>query len=88
MVDCSDKKNGGLACCTGYSIDLLANIAEKLDFDFVIHEVADMKWGAPKKSADVSSFWFSYFIQGLFENFIEESIFYVIVLHMKTNAFV
>ena len=32
-------------CCTGFCVDLLTILAEKMDFEYEMHEVGDQKWG-------------------------------------------
>jgi len=33
-------------CCSGFCIDLLRLLSEKISFDFELFEVPDKKWGA------------------------------------------
>ncbi|XP_052800896.1 glutamate receptor ionotropic, NMDA 2B-like [Mya arenaria] len=47
----ADITNGTVDyCCTGFCIEVLQTLAEKMNFEFVIYEVPDGQWGIPDEN--------------------------------------
>ena len=63
----TDKKNGTqdeFQCCSGFCIDLLAKMAEDLQFEFDLVRVDDPKWGTLVVSTSIHySHWLIFVVE-------------------------
>ena len=93
----TDKKNGTqdeFQCCSGFCIDLLAKMAEDLQFEFDLVRVDDPKWGTLVVSTSsmyqISSFSWVYSLQngkwnGLMAALVAKK-FDMVLTSLKINA--